>query len=55
MALSYLATSDPKRQRKVGNQGTEPAGPKEFAQILPIFLPFPKLDAVESAAPEENG
>jgi hypothetical protein len=25
-------------------------GDKEFAQILPIFLPFPKSDAVESAA-----
>jgi len=29
--------------------------PKEFAQILPIFLPFSKMDAVESAASEENG
>jgi hypothetical protein len=29
--------------------------PKEFAQILPIFLPFPKMDAVEFAASEENG
>jgi hypothetical protein len=27
--------------------------PKEFAQISPIFLPFPKTDAVESAASEE--
>jgi hypothetical protein len=27
--------------------------PKEFAQILPIFLPFPKNDAVESAPSEE--
>jgi hypothetical protein len=32
-----------------------PLPPKEFAQILPIFLPFPKMDAVESAASEENG
>jgi hypothetical protein len=31
------------------------AWPKEFAQILPIFLPFPKMDAVESAPSEENG
>jgi hypothetical protein len=29
--------------------------PKEFAQILPIFLPFPKMNAVESAPSEENG
>jgi hypothetical protein len=28
-------------------------GCKEFAQILPIFLPFPKTDAVESAPSEE--
>ena len=30
-------------------------GLKEFAQILPIFLPFPKMDALESAASKENG
>jgi hypothetical protein len=30
-------------------------GSKEFAQILPIFLPFPKMDALESAPSEENG
>jgi hypothetical protein len=28
---------------------------KESAQILPIFLPFPELDELESAASEENG
>jgi PurA ssDNA and RNA-binding protein len=27
--------------------------PEEFAQISPIFLPFPKTDAVESTASEE--
>src|SRR4030095_15061050 len=27
--------------------------PKEFAQILPIFLPFSKMDGVESAPSEE--
>ena len=34
-----------------------PASPerKEFAQIPPIFLPFPKTDAVESAASGKNG
>jgi hypothetical protein len=32
-----------------------PLPPKEFAQILPIFLPFSEMDAVESAASEENG
>jgi zinc transporter ZupT len=29
--------------------------PKEFAQILPIFLSFSKIDAVESAASGKNG
>jgi hypothetical protein len=29
--------------------------PKEFAQILSIFLPFPKINAVKSAPSEENG
>jgi len=29
--------------------------PKESAQTLPIFLPFPKMDALKSAASGKNG
>ena len=41
------------QRRGLATKGIERAGPKEFAQILRIFLPFPKLNAVESAASEE--
>jgi hypothetical protein len=57
MALLYLSARDRKVQRAIDqHMGRQPPlPPKEFAQILPIFLPFSKMDAVESAASEENG
>ena len=35
---------------QINQHGAGPTPDKEIAQILPIFLPFPKSDAVESAA-----
>jgi hypothetical protein len=57
MALLYLSARDRKVQRAIDQHMGDPPAlpPKEFAQILPIFLPFSKKDAVESAASEENG
>jgi hypothetical protein len=42
-------------QHTVANRGvaSQIPDPKEFAQIRPIFLPFSKMDGVESAPSEE--
>jgi hypothetical protein len=57
MALWYLSARNRKLQRAIGHLRVvrRLRNPKEFVQILPIFLPFSKMDALESAASEENG
>ncbi|HZR06064.1 MAG TPA: hypothetical protein VFA61_09565 [Candidatus Udaeobacter sp.] len=54
MALCYpfVQVEAPARHCQHGMAGQN-SRPKEIPQILPIFLPFPKMDAVESAASEE--
>jgi PurA ssDNA and RNA-binding protein len=48
-----LRSKAPDQDRQAWDGQPPNGGAKEFAQIPPIFLPFSKTDAVESAASEE--